>query len=227
MTPTQALSLAALATLILYVVPGGRVLGRPLLLLATLAHELGHGLTAMLAGGSFKRLALWGSGAGVAMHQGNYSRLGRAAVAAGGPLGPPLFALLLFWAAREAHSAHLALAILGAVLLLVAVVWVRNLFGVLFVLALAGAVGALAWFADDVAAQIACAFLAIQMALSVFSRADYLFRASARTNAGVLPSDTAQIAAALWLPHWFWGGLIALASLAVLAFGLWLFAQSA
>ncbi len=226
MTPTQALMIAAAGTLLLYFVPGARILGRPLVLLATLVHELGHGLTAMLLGGSFKHLKLWANGSGVASFEGNFSRLGRAAVASGGPLGPPLFALLMLWCARQVDSARLALGIMGVVLLLAALIWLRNLFGFLFVLALAAALGALAWFGSDQVAQIGCAFLAVQMALSVFARVDYLFKSQARTAGGMMPSDTAQIAAALFLPHWFWGALIALAAIGLLGAGLWLFAQA-
>ena len=48
--------------------PGGVVgpLARPLVLLATLMHELGHGLAALMLGGSFAQLQLWADGSGVA-----------------------------------------------------------------------------------------------------------------------------------------------------------------
>ena len=64
------------------------------------------------------------------------------------------------------------------------------------------------------------------MSLSVFSRGDYLFKPAAKTTAGLMPSDTAQIAAALFLPYWFWGALIGALSLAILGCGLWLIAQA-
>ena len=224
LTSTQLLLIAAAATLILYLLPGARVLGRPLILLATLVHELGHGLTAMLLGGSFKRLQLWWNGSGAATYEGRFSALSRALIAAGGPLGPPLAALALFWAGTGRDSAHVALAAVASVCLLVAVLFVRNLFGFVFVLLLGASLALLAWLATDPVAQFACAFLALQMSLSVFSRADYLFRAQARTGGGMMASDTAQIAAAIGLPYWFWGGVIALLSVAVVAYGLWIFA---
>src|SRR3954447_21094772 len=59
------LLVSAAITLALYMVPYGRYLARPLLLLSTLAHEMGHGLTALLLGGRFQRLEMWASGAGV------------------------------------------------------------------------------------------------------------------------------------------------------------------
>lgn len=224
LTPTQLLLIAAGATLLLYLMPGARVIGRPLILLATLVHELGHGLAAMLLGGSFKRLQLWWNGSGIASYEGRFSALSRALIAAGGPLGPPLAALALFWAGTARDSAHVALAVLAGGCLLVALLFVRNLFGFVFVLALGAALALVAWLASDPVAQFACAFLALQMSLSVFSRGDYLFRAQARTQAGMLPSDTAQIATAIGLPYWFWGGVIALVSLGVVACGLWIFA---
>lgn len=72
-------------------------------------------------------------------------------------------------------------------------------------------------------AQFAAVFIAIQLSLSVFSRSDYLFTATAHTAQGPAPSDVAQLAQALFLPYWFWGGLMALLSIAVLGVGCWAF----
>jgi len=226
MGATRALLISIAATLSLYYVPYVRALGRPLVLLSTLVHELGHGFTAMLLGGSFHRLMIWSDASGVAEHSGISSAFGRAFVAAGGPLGPPLVALALFWAARQDRSAHVALGVFGGLMLLVAVIWTRNVFGFGFVLALGLVLAAIAWRGSAQVAQVACAFLAVQLSLAAFARSDYLFTSVARTGAGNMPSDTAQIAQALWLPYWFWGALIAATSLLVLGAGLWLFAKS-
>jgi Peptidase M50B-like len=48
-------------------------------------------------------------------------------------------------------------------------------------------------------------FLAVQLALSVFSRADYLFTKTAANPSGVYPSDVLQMQYVLFLPYWFWG----------------------
>jgi membrane-associated phospholipid phosphatase len=63
-------------------------------------------------------------------------------------------------------------------------------------------------------------FLAVQLALSVFSRGDYLFTDVARTGEGTFPSDVANMSSALFLPYWFWGALCGAFSVAVLALGL-------
>jgi hypothetical protein len=222
----QALAIAIVATLALYWVPYLSVLGWPLLLLSTLVHELGHGLTAMALGAEFKSMTIWPDGSGMAGYRGSFGALARAAVAAGGLLGPPLAALLLFLAGRRSRSAHVALGVFAAFLLLVVLLWASSAFTVLFCLALAAALGLLAWRASPALSQVICVFLAVQLSLFSFSRADYLFTPVANTGAGAMPSDVGQIAAALWLPYWLWGGLIAALSLALLALGAWRFARA-
>jgi hypothetical protein len=219
--------IAAGITLALYALPGVRILARPLVLLATLVHELGHGVTALLLGGSFERLQVWRDGSGAAKFSGRFGAGRRALVAAGGPLGPPLAAVLLFWCGASERWAQVALAALAGMALLVALIWVRNLFGFVFVLLISASLALLAAFASVTAAQIACAFGGIQLSMSTFARADYLFKSQARTALGPMPSDTAQIAAALGMPYWFWGLVLALASLALLGAGAWLFGHPA
>jgi Peptidase M50B-like len=220
-----ALLIATALTLVVYLVPFAHILAWPLILVSTLMHELGHGLASLLCGGRFDNLSIWSDASGVATHYGSFSRGQLALIAAAGPLGPPMSALALFVAARNARGARIGLALLAAFLGLVCLIWVRNLFGFCFVALFATTLALIAWLARPRAAQIVCAFLGIQLSLSVFSRGDYLFTSRAETAVGIMPSDTAQIAQALFLPYWFWGGVIGLISLAILAIGLWLFAR--
>src|SRR5690606_6529608 len=125
--------------------------------------------------------------------------------AAGGLLGPPLAALALLVASRRPRGAHLALAAVALCLFLVVVLWAANPFAVGFCIALGVPLALMAWRGPPAASQVICVFLAIQLGLASFSRADYLFMATAHTGSGPMPSDVAQIAAALWLPYWFWG----------------------
>lgn len=226
----HALLAAAGLSLALYLlplwVPALVWLGWPLLLLSTLFHELGHGLTALAVGGGFEALRIYPDASGVATTLSDGSRTMLAAIAAGGPLGPPLVALLLFLAARRAGSARLALWLLCGLLALALPLWLRNLFGAGFVFVLLALLALLATRASARTAQVAVCFLAIELSLAAFSRADYLFTAEADTGLGTMPSDTALIAQALWLPYWFWGGAIALMSLVVLAGGLCAFVRA-
>ena len=215
-----ALAVAAALTLALYFVPQLEALARPLALLSTLVHELGHGLTALMLGGDLKRLYIWSDGSGQAEYTGAFGRLAFAATAAGGLLGPPIGALAMFLASRTPRAARLALLAFMLLLVVALLLWVRNLFGLAFVGSLCALLGLLLWKGGRWA-QLVTAFLAMQLTLSVFSRSDYLFTSHARTAAGMAASDTAQIADALFLPFWFWGALIAGLSLAILGLGLW------
>ncbi|OGA04326.1 MAG: hypothetical protein A3H35_14380 [Betaproteobacteria bacterium RIFCSPLOWO2_02_FULL_62_17] len=221
-----ALVLSVAVTVILYLIPYGEYAAWPLLLLSTLAHELGHGLTALAVGGSFESFHLWADGSGMARYSGASGRFARAAVSAGGLVGPAVLAMLLFLAGHRGDWSRVALVTLGAGLLIAELLVVGNLFAWVFVGAVAAALLGIGLKANGALAQLAAVFLAIQLSLAVFSRGDYLFTATAQTAQGSGPSDVAQIAQMLFLPYWFWGALIALLSAAILCFGLWSFLRA-
>jgi Peptidase M50B-like len=207
-------------TAILYVVPYGRVLAYPLMLLSTLAHEMGHGVTALLVGGSFERFEMWSDGSGVAVWSGHPGRLRRAAVAAGGLIGPAVAAACGFALGRTAKGARGTLYGLAVILLIAQVLVVRNLFAFVFVTVILLTCFVVAHRSTGDLSQLLLVFLAVQLALSVFSRGDYLFTPVAQTGAGIMPSDVGQIAEALFLPYWFWGFLCGALSVLVLAYGV-------
>lgn len=211
--------IGALATLVIYEVGFlSATIGRPLLWLSTLVHELGHGLAALLLGGEFLGFVMFGDGSGMATHR-SEGHLAVGLVAAGGLVGPALMAGLGFLAARHRRSARICLGVYAAVLALVLALFVGNLFAGLFVGGLVVVFAALTWFGSRSGAQLALVFLSMQLALSVFSRADYLFTAEAVTGAGTQPSDSAQMAMAFGGHYLLWGALCGLVSLAVLGVG--------
>ncbi len=223
---TVALLASIALTVALYLVPYGHWIGWPLVLVSTVAHELGHGIAGVLVGGTFDKLYVWSDASGMAYVYVHDGRLARAFVAAGGLVGPACAAALGFAFGRSARAARIALLVAAGVLFLALLLVVRNFFGVAFVALLASA---LAWIGVRLRAeraQLVVVFLSIQLALSVFSRGDYLFTDTARMATGPMPSDVANMAAALPLPYWFWGAVCGAFSLAVLALGTWLFART-
>ncbi|MCP4661118.1 MAG: M50 family metallopeptidase [bacterium] len=207
-------------TAILYIVPYGRVLAYPLMLLSTLAHEMGHGLTALVMGGSFHRFSMWQDGSGVAVWSGDVGRVGRAVIAAGGLVGPAVAAAIGFAAGRTVRGARICLFSIVGILALAELLVVRGLFGWFFVaVVLVGCLLVAAKGSEEVM-QLVLVFLAVQLALSVFSRGEYLFTSVAQTATGTMPSDVGHIAAALLLPFWFWGGICGAISVVVLAYGM-------
>ena len=123
---------AAAVTLVLWQFSWGDYILYPFSILATWFHEMGHGLTALLLGGDFRKLVMLPNGSGFAIHSGSLflGPIGRALVAAGGPLGPAFAGGLFIISSRRYKNAHICLMILGGLLLLSVLIWVRSLFGI-------------------------------------------------------------------------------------------------
>ncbi|MGI9017530.1 MAG: M50 family metallopeptidase [Euzebya sp.] len=224
----RVLLLSLSVTALLYVIPGGGLIGYPLVLLSTFVHEVAHGLTAVLVGGRFLDLRVFADGSGAALTATNGGALQRAAVAAGGLIGPAIAAGVGFTLGRRPRTARVTLLVGSLLLMVMAVLWVRSLVGWFVVIGLiAVSLGVGLAIRQDHWSQLWLIFLSVQLGLSVFSRGEYLFASSATTGAGFGPSDSSAISDALFLPYWFWGGVCGLFSLAVLAYGAWLFLRTA
>lgn len=206
---------AAIATIVLWQLPIGNYILYPFTILATWFHEMSHGLMALLLGGQFRKLEIFGDGSGVATYAMSLSLapIGPALVAAAGPMGPPIAGSGLILASRSFKTATLSLKILGGFLLLSTLIWVRSLFGLIAIPLLGLIILAIALKAPPWLQGFAIQFLGVQACVSTYHQLDYLFSYSA----GPLGlSDTAQIQQRLLLPYWFWGGLMAIASLVIL-----------
>jgi hypothetical protein len=210
---------AALLTVILWRAPAGNYILYPFTILATWFHEMAHGLAAMMLGGSFEKLVIYPNGSGVAYYIGPtfLGSVGQAVVAAAGPLGPPIAGAALIMTSRKSENASIGLYILGIVLIVSTVLWVRSLFGLVAILAIGLAILALAIKASPHVQEFAGQFLGVQACVSTYLQIDYLFRYSAGPL-GI--SDTGQIQHVLLLPYWLWGMLLAVASFFILILSL-------
>lgn len=216
-----ALWVSVFITIALYVIPNAWYLAYPLMLISTVVHELGHGIATLLVGGDFQHLHMWANGAGVAHNVDVPDGAARAFVSAGGLCGPAVAAGLFLIVGRSPVWAKRCLAAFGGFLVLALALWVRGGFGIAFVAALAAACLGIAIYTTAETAQIALVFLATQLALSVYSRGDYLFKQWADTGEGKMPSDVQHMADALGGPYWLWGVLCAAFSAGVLVLAGW------
>lgn len=223
-SPLRALWGAALVVIALHVLSSFiflvRIIEAPLVWLSTFAHEAGHGLAAIAVGGKFEQLVIFWDASGVATHSDVQTNIGRAIVSCGGLIGPAVVAALLFAFGTRARLARVGLALFGLAMITIGVVFVRNAFGLVFTIGFGALLGAGAIKLSNGRAQTAILFIAIQLALSVFSRGDYLFTATAKTGAGELPSDVAHVAEALGGSYLLWGMAIGALSVLILAGGL-------
>lgn len=213
------LLLAALLTVGLWQIPFGNFILYPFTILATWFHEMGHGLTAIALGGTFEKLLIFPNGSGLAYHSGRlaFGAFGRALVSAGGLMGPPIAGAVLLIASRGRKSARRSLALLGVLLILSTLLWVRTLVGWLLLPALGIAIVYLALETAEWVQVFAVQFLGVQACISSYRQLDYLFSSSATINGKTMLSDTGRISNLLILPHWFWGLLLTVLMFVILA----------
>ncbi len=221
--PRQVLVISIIVTVCLYLIPYGDQIGYPLALLSTLFHELGHGVAALLVGADFEALRLYSDGSGIAVSSGNVGNLARATISAGGLIGPALASGLFLLLARRPPISRFGIFGLGAVLMVAEILVVDNIFGLVFVGTVAMIFIAIAVLGSSQIAQLTTVFVAVQLALSVYSSRDYLFTQYAQTAEGTNPSDVENMAQALILPYWFWGGFCGVLSFAILLMCSWHF----
>ncbi|MDH3682598.1 MAG: M50 family metallopeptidase [Acidimicrobiia bacterium] len=207
---------AVALSLVLPRVPYGRTVLYPFALLGTWAHELGHGLTALAAGGSFKRLEVHRNLDGLAFSSG-VGRLGRAVVAAGGLLAPAVVGGLFIVLGANESTAPFVLAGLAITVLASVVLFVRNTFGWV-ALGLTGlALMPVAWRAPELVRIFIAQLIGIQFCVASWGSLNYMFtKHFYRTDGTLTDSDTQTIANVLLLPYWFWGAVIAGISIAIL-----------
>lgn len=218
---------AAGVTIVIWQLPGGRLVLYPFTILATWFHEMGHGLAAMFTGGSFDRLVLMPDGSGAAHwhvdpgtfgQDGFWARMRYATVAGMGPMGPALAGGALILASRGKSAGRTPLLALSAALLLSMLLWIDGGFGLAVCGFLALLIGLVALACRDTVRQFFVQFLGVQACISCYQQVGYLFTRYAGP-AGV--SDTETMAQVLFMPFWFWGALLTVATLAVLGLSLW------
>ena len=134
-------------------------------------------------------------------------------------VGPTLagMALLCPGSPRFARAVLLILAGLFGVTIMF---WLRNPFGVAFLIATAAVFIVAARYLPGRGAAFLLHLIAVTLCLSWFTDLDYMFSEHASVNGGLHLSDSAVIAQALGLPYWFWGGLGASFSLAIVIDGI-------
>lgn len=208
------LILAGFVVVALPAFPFGNYLIYPFFLLTTWFHEMGHGMTAELVGQNFQQLVIYANGSGVAesLVSSDASPFTRAAIAAGGPLAPSIVGALLIVASAHERFWRPTLVALAVAIFASVIIYVRSSVGVAVLPLVASLLVLIAWRAGDGLTRFALQFLGILAAMSMLQDWDYLFTERAMVGGTPMLSDTGQIEANLFLPHWFWAAAIILVS---------------
>jgi hypothetical protein len=209
----NGLWLAAALCLGVSLTPWGPVLLYPFTLFTTWIHECGHAVMVMLVGGSVSSITIQPDTSGLTRSLVPASRMAQGLVASAGYLGASIVGCLLMAATRVEKRARPILWGIGAFMLLTVVLWMRNLFGALVVLAWGIVLLALARKGSGRASRFIVSVLAIQVALNAVYDIRVLFLVHGR-------SDAETMARLFLAPAWVWASLWMIASIAMLAWTL-------
>ena len=216
------LVILGLGSLMLWHTPFGSLLPYPFTILTTWFHEMGHGVATILMGERFDHLLIYPDGSGVAMSEVSASRnvVQDAIISAGGPIGPALAGAALIASSRTLKGTRIALAVLGAALLVSTAIWVRSLTGMIVLPIMGLAILAIARNANPDQQRFAIQLLGVQSMISVWSQTGYLFSQGGMLGGYAQISDTAALQQALVLPYWFWGIVLSIANAALIWWSL-------
>ncbi len=179
---------------------------------ATLVHEAGHAMVALLTGRRLNAVRLHSDTSGHTISSGRPRGPGMVAMAAAGYLAPSALGLACIWLVDAGHTPWALWAALVTLALML--LYVRNWFG-LFVVGLAGgAVAVLIWRtsadAQDLAASVLAWFLLVAGPRTTLDLASHRRRTRSRT------SDADLLARLTHVPAGLWNAFLLLATVAAL-----------
>lgn len=227
MTSRGALVVAVIVSVLIgSFVPFGSTVLYPFTLLATWVHEMGHGLTAVVVGGSFERLEIFSDASGLAYtsHRAGAGAGARGAwISLGGLVAPPIVGAIVLGVARGPRRAQIFLVTFAVALLASLAVWVRSVTGFVALPLVAALILVFVRWGGPGERMFMAQFLGLRLALDTVGRGmDYIFTDSA-TIAGVKrPSDIASVAEGFGGPRVVWSMIVAGFCLLCVASGLWL-----
>ena len=179
----------------------------PLKILVVFLHELSHLIAVVLTGGEVETLSLTPHQGGAVLSRGG----NRFLTLSSGYLGSLLIGLALIWAALRSEADKWVVAALGAALLLVALLYVRDAFALVFCLGAGAMMLGLARFLphgpNDFALRLIGLTSIIYVPLDIFS--DTLARAHLRSDARMLAEEFGG-ATMLWGGLWLGLSLMAI-----------------
>jgi hypothetical protein len=221
----RALVVAALVSVVIgSFVPFGSLLLYPFTLLATWVHEMGHGITAVLVGGSFDRLEIFSDASGLAYtaHRADAPALG-AWISLGGLVAPPIIGAIVLGAARGPRRAQIVLVTFAVALVASLAVWVRSVTGFLAVPLVAALIGVFVRWGGGGERMFFAQFLGLRLALDTVGRGmDYIFTDTATIGGVKRTSDIASVAEGFGGPRIVWSVIVAGFCLLCVVVGLWL-----
>ena len=216
-----------LLSLLIYIVlsnvyPWGLYALYPFELLTTWFHEMSHGMMTILVGGQFDHLKLYPDTSGIAWILVPQTTVRKTLAASAGYLGSALAGSLLIILGRWEKTARFIITCLALALGLSALFFVRNLFGLIAVLAWTAFLGLFCLSFSRHANVFLLNLLAGMIALNALADIRALYASNLMVNGkphGM--SDAHAVAEMLLLPSWFWASLWLALSVILFLWAIW------
>lgn len=151
----------------------------PFIIYSTWIHEMCHALAALMVGGSVSNLAIYPDGSGLAYV--GVSR-GLSMVYSSGYQGTAVVGFLLLIFRRTKRGPRTGTMVLACAMLLSCLIWIRNIFGFIFILSMGLVLAGLAWKLPSFHIRNLYVFLAVMCSLNAITHVRYLFGSSFVVN---------------------------------------------
>jgi hypothetical protein len=185
----------------------------PFRLLVVLMHESGHAAATLLVGGSVDRIQIAPNEGGVTLSRYFPSLWRQVVVTSAGYVGSTVSGCVLLWVAARSRAGRWPLVALAGWTGIVALLWVRDGFTLLFVGGAAFVLGLVARFGPVLLRRGLLVFLAtFSVSYALYDIKDDLLHFASRG-----PSDAEALAHATYIPAIVWGVGWAVVSLALVA----------
>jgi hypothetical protein len=209
-----ALLSAALASVVMFAVPGVQWALLPLTYLNTHVHEISHALASQGTGGHVQDIIVNANGSGVTHVFGGSTPI----LASAGYLGASLVGMLVLMTGRTESAARIVLRTMAAVMGITMLIWLRGdgiglASGIFWIAALLG----VAQYARGMTLLVLTQFIGVQQCLNSVTSIYDLLHISARTE---MHSDAKIMEATYGLPAIFWAVLWCAISVTLLMLGL-------
>lgn len=209
--------LAAVVSLALSMTAWGHYVLYPFKLFTTWVHECGHAAMAVLLGGDVHSVTIQPDTSGLTQSVVPSWRIFRGLVSSAGYLGASVMGCLLVVATRANRWAHRVIWVIGALMLLTLVLWIRNVFGAVVVLGWGAALVVMGRHGKGPISQFLLSFLAVQVGLNALFDIRVLFMLEPGQH-----SDAETMQRLFFLPAELWAFLWMVMSAVMLAGTLWM-----
>lgn len=212
------LLLITLAILIVMNVPFLRWILYPFILFSTWIHEICHGMAAIFVGGRIAKLEIFRDGSGLA-YTSLPSSSGRGFIISAGYQGTAVVGCLLLMLRRTKRGPRTCLMAIAVFMILSVMLWIRNAFGILFLLLLGVVLAVSAWKLPSLWLRNLYVCIAAMTSLDAIASVKHLFGNEFTVNGQTSSTDAHSMAELKGGSHTMWAFIWLLLSLSLTAAG--------